>query len=338
MNESSAGFNPTRLRTIYIEDAARDYPVTRAVLAKYPGVPRVLIRNYKDVFNRPRQDPRWQTGHPALILAVRSAPFVFPGPDVCQNFGAEAFFYSDLVLNCPFDCEYCFLQGMYPGKHSVAFVNIEDFVDAIRGEAARHRSMLLALSYDTDLSAFENRYPYVRVLTDALRDVPGLTVEIRTKSAGTSIYKELAPSAGLVFAFSLAPQEIVTRFEHGAANTEARLRAIEAAIRAGHRVRLCFDPVFIGVVPARVYTDFYAKVLDRLPSDRILDVSHGFFRMNRSFFKRIAKIRPDSIVYSLDYSVTDDVLSFSEKDQSEIRKKHLEIISKYLPRERIFAL
>ncbi|MBN1891759.1 MAG: DNA photolyase [Clostridiales bacterium] len=338
MNESSTALKPARLRTIYIENDARDYPVTRAVLAKYPGVPRVLIRNYKDVFNRPRQDSRWQAEHPALILAVRSAPFVFPGPEVCQSFGAEAFFYSGMVLNCPFDCEYCFLQGMYPGKYSVAFVNVEDFVDAIRREAARHRSMLLALSYDTDLLAFENQYPYVRVFTEALRDIPGLILEIRTKSAVTSTYKELPPSDRLVFAFSLAPPEIQSRFEHSAASTEARLRAIETAIGAGHRVRLCFDPVFIGVVPDRVYTDFYTKVFTRLPADRILDVSHGFFRMNRSFFKRVAKMRPDSIIYSLDYDITDDVLSFSEKDQSEIRKRHLEVISKYLPKERIFAL
>ena len=327
-----------RFRTIYIENAARDYPVTDGILRRFPDAPRVFIRNYKDVFNRPRQDTRWQAQYPALILAVQKGPFILPGPGVCQNFGAEAFFYSSLLLNCPFDCEYCFLQGMYPSKYQVAFVNTDDFVQAIREEAGRHGSMLLSLSYDTDLLAFENVYPYVHVLTDALRDIPGLTAEIRTKSAGTSIYTILPPSGGLVFAFSLAPREIAERFEHGTPGIEARLRAIEAAIAAGHRVRLCFDPVFVGVVPDRVYADFYAEVFSRLPADRIRDISHGFFRMNRRFYKRIAKARPDSLIYAMDYETCGDMLSFSQQEQQAIREIHLKTLSQYLPKERIFTV
>ncbi|MDD4096354.1 MAG: DNA photolyase [Oscillospiraceae bacterium] len=338
MKESSDTSGTNRFRTIYIEEAARGEPVTLDMLGRFPDVPHVYIRNYKDVFNRPRQDMRWQASHPGLILALQPGPFVLPGPEVCQSFGAEAFFYSSLLLNCPFDCEYCFLQGMYPSKYTVAFVNTGDFVRAIREEAARHASMLLALSYDTDLPAFENIFPYVRLLSEALRDLPGLTIEFRTKSAVTSIYKEIPPSDNPVFAFSLSPREIAERFEHGAPGTEARLKAAEAAIAAGHRIRLCFDPVFVGEIDDRVYTDFYAEVFSRLPVDRVRDISHGFFRMNRDFFRKIAKARPDSRLFAADYEVSGDVLSFSQKDTSAIREKHLTTLARYLPKEKIFIV
>jgi len=33
-------------------------------------------------------------------------------------------------LNCVYDCEYCYLQGMYPSANIVVFVNFEDFTNA----------------------------------------------------------------------------------------------------------------------------------------------------------------------------------------------------------------
>lgn len=327
-----------RFRTIYIEETARESPVALHILKRFPDVPRVFIRNCKDVFNRPRQDTRWQARYPALILAVQPGPHVFPGPEVCQSFGFKAFFYASLLLNCPFDCEYCFLQGMYPSAYTVAFVNTDDFIRSIREEAAQHESMLLALSYDTDLPAFENTFPYVNTLSDALRNHPGLTLEFRSKSAVTSIYTEIPPSDNTVFAFSLSPREIAGRFEHGAPGTEARLHAAETAIAAGHHIRLCFDPIFIGEVPDRVYEDFYAEVFSRLPADHIRDISHGFFRMNRGFFGKIAKSRPDSRLFAADYEVKDDVLSFSQDQMHPIREKHLDVLARYLPKEKIFTL
>mgnify|MGYP006970641936 FL=1 len=30
------------------------------------------------------------------------------------------------MMNCIYDCSYCYLKGMYPSGHMVLFVNIED--------------------------------------------------------------------------------------------------------------------------------------------------------------------------------------------------------------------
>lgn len=30
------------------------------------------------------------------------------------------------MMNCIFDCEYCYLKGMYPSGNLVVFVNLED--------------------------------------------------------------------------------------------------------------------------------------------------------------------------------------------------------------------
>jgi spore photoproduct lyase len=312
--------------------------VTDEIFRALPGTPVIQIDSYKDILNRPRQNARRQKEFPSLILAVKKPPFLYPGPEVCQSFGAEFFAYSSLLLNCPFDCEYCFLQGMYPSSYCVAFVNVSDFADAIKIEAGRHQSMLLALSYDTDLMAFDATFSYIRALSDVLSEVPGLTVEIRTKCASTSIYGQIEPSANRVFAFSLSPQVIIDRYEHRAPALSARLRAAKVAMDCGHPVRLCFDPVFVNGVLDGCYEAFFEQVFSELPAERILDVSYGFFRMNRTFFGRVAKARQDSLLFASDFEVEGDVVSIPGKIRETVSNEHLNILMKHLPKEKIFEI
>ena len=35
-------------------------------------------------------------------------------------------------MNCPFDCEYCYLKGMYQTPYTVVFVNFEDYAEEVR--------------------------------------------------------------------------------------------------------------------------------------------------------------------------------------------------------------
>ena len=224
----------SRYNVIYVEDRAADFPVTRTILQKNSGATVIRIRNYKDVFSRPRQNTIFQKQNPSLILAVKTEPYLYPGPDVCQNFGFDAFYYSNFLLNCPFDCEYCYLGGMYNSAITVAFVNIEDFRSSILDASQKHERMLLALSYDTDLAAFDGVYSYTNEISGWLREMPSLSVEIRTKSANIGLIRNLPPSASLVFAFSLSPQSVIDRYERHTPGLESRIRAVEAAIDIGH--------------------------------------------------------------------------------------------------------
>lgn len=338
MNNSSYPSEKNRYRAIYVEKGAVGYEVVSEILRALPGTPVIEIDSYKDILNRPRQNARRQKEFPALILAVKKPPFIYPGPEVCQSFGAEYFSYSSLLLGCPFDCEYCFLQGMYPSSYCVAFVNISDFADAIKNEAGRHHSMLLALSYDTDLVAFDSTFSYIRALSDTLSAVPGLTVEIRTKCASFSLYREIEPSDSRIFAFSLSPQIVIDRYEHRAPALTARLRAAKAAMDIGHPVRICFDPVFVDRIPDGCYEAFFEQVFSELPAERILDVSYGFFRMNRTYFFRIAKARQDSLLFASDFDVEGDVVSISGKVRTIVSSEHLNILMRHLPKEKIFEI
>jgi len=323
--------------TIYVEERAYNYPITRQLLQKYAGCTVVSIGHYKDVFNRPKQHFVLQKLHQSLILAVKDGQFLYKGPEVCQNFGYHNFCYTSFLLNCIFDCEYCYLQGMYPSANIVAFVNVEDFQNAMR-EALLKGQVYLAASYDTDLIAFHNIIPYMDYFYEFFGKHPDILVEVRTKSANEAFYNNHHPLENLIIAFTLAPDEVIKKYERHTPSLKSRIKAVKTAIDRGFKVRICFDPIFVDPGINEDYEPFYRHIFTEIDPDRILDVGYGFFRMSRDFFRRIEKIRSSSLLYAQEYPINDGVVSYPAHVMERIRTEHIDILAEYIKKEKIFAL
>ncbi len=182
---------------LYIEKAAEKYPLTETLLRRFPKAERVTINNYKNVFARPGQHFQNQKRGMKLILAVKKSNLIYPGSSNAQDFGYPNFHYNALILNCIYNCDYCYLQGMYPSANIVVFVNLEDFFsatdDAIDQRAHPDTPLYLAISYDTDLLAFESFVPYCHEWISYSEKKDNLLVEIRTKSANYRAFSDLTP-------------------------------------------------------------------------------------------------------------------------------------------------
>ena len=66
----------------------------------------IEINHYKDVFNRPNQDFQIQKSSMKLILAKKTAPFLYPASEMVQEFGSPNVFYNTPILNCLYNCDY----------------------------------------------------------------------------------------------------------------------------------------------------------------------------------------------------------------------------------------
>ena len=179
--EHRASMHGGKFRHIYVESRVLGLERTERMLARFPEAEVIEIRHYKDIFNRRRQDPAVQHKSQNLIIAAKEGRLVYPGAPVCQSFGNAHFFYTSCVMNCVFDCEYCYLKGMYPSGNLVIFVNLEDIFKEIRGLLSQF-PVYLCVSYDTDLMAVEGLTGYVEEWARFVRDNPGLSIEVRTKS------------------------------------------------------------------------------------------------------------------------------------------------------------
>ncbi len=310
---------------IYVEEGAKDFPMAKDILKRLPNAEVIPVQDYKSVFNRSGQDFQAQKKSMKLILALKKDGFLYKATDVVQDAGFQNFYYTTPMLNCLYNCRYCFLQGMYPSANLVVFVNDSDFFDAARREldsrAVKDEPLLLSISYSTDLLAFENIVPWTRKWIDFCKTNPDLMLEIRTKSALFSAIDDVRPVDNIILAWTLSPNIIANAYEWDAPPLARRLKAVKEAIAKGWKVRLCLDPVIPIPDWEHVYAEFIQMISKEIPAEGIRDITVGTFRMGRDFFKRARKRLPPSDVYYQDYEDRDGVISLPKNESAAIAEK-----------------
>ncbi|MEM7542055.1 MAG: DNA photolyase, partial [Pseudomonadota bacterium] len=113
-----------KISTVYVEQAVRSLPRTQAILERIKYDQLVPCDYHGEIFNRRNQNFRLQKSAPALIIAAKQNRRIMEVP-VEQTIGPNESYYFSHMLNCLYDCRYCFLQGMFNSANYVLFVNYE---------------------------------------------------------------------------------------------------------------------------------------------------------------------------------------------------------------------
>lgn len=278
---------------IYIEKSAFASDVAKKALNKYTEAKVILIDHYKDVFNRNNQSFQAQKKSQALIIANRQDSPIYKGSPLCQSFGNINFYYTSNILNCPFDCEYCYLQGMYQSGNIVIFSDLEYVFEEV-GKVIDKPSYF-CISYDTDLLAFENTFGFVEKWIDFVKLNENLKIEVRTKCGNFNFNSSACEN--VIFAWSLSPENIISRFEHKTGTLKGRINSIKKALKIGFPVRICFDPILYFKDFEKEYKKLINYVFSEINSEEILDVSAGVFRISSQYMKVMRKQCKNPIVF-----------------------------------------
>ena len=293
----------------------------------------IRIDSYKDIFNRTHQNFEIQKKSPALILSKQRGQFVYKGAEVCQSFGNKHFYYCSCMMNCIFDCEYCYLCGMYPSGNVVAFINFEDILNEI-DEILKKHPMYLCISYDTDLLAAENMFGFVSKFIDAVKTREDLTIEIRTKSGNPKIFDRFEADPRVIFAWTLSPDKI-TKLENKTASLDKRLEAMKACAMKGFKVRVCFDPMLFYKSWEEDYKKLVDDVFDNVSPENVFDVSIGVFRISSDYLKLMRKRRPSTPVTAFPFVSENNVSHYGDisiKMIDTMKQK----VKEYIPEDKIF--
>ena len=293
----------------------------------------IWIDSYKDIFNRTHQNFDIQKRSPALILSKQRGRFIYEGSRVCQNFGNDHFYYCSCLMNCIFDCDYCYLCGMYPTGNVVAFMNFDDILKEI-DDILKEHPMYLCVSYDTDLLASELMFGYVKKFIEATKTRKNLTIEIRTKTGNPLMFSNLEPSDQVIFAWTLSPKKVAD-IETKAAPLCKRLNAVKACSEKGFKVRICFDPMIYYKDWEQDYFNLVDDVFEKISCDSIYDVSIGVFRISSDYLKLMRKRRPDTPVVAFPFEAENGVSHYGDLSYEMIYKMKHKVLE-YLPENKIF--
>ena len=317
-----------------MESGIKDAPETLRILEKFPRAHVIYIGHYKDIFNRRHQNFNAQKQVPALILARKEGTLVYKGAPVCQSFGHEHFYYTSCMMNCLFDCEYCYLQGMYPSGNVVLFVNLDDTFAQVDALLKQH-PVYLCVSYDTDLMALESIAGFVKRWYDFAAARPSLTIEVRTKSGNFGLFETLEPLENMVFAWTVSPDAIVKQYEHHTASLSIRLDNMRRASRLGFPVRVCIDPMIYTPDFRQLYKELVAQIFAEPIS--IMDASVGVFRVSNDYMKRMRRLRPECASIHFPFVTENGVYHYGQELSGEMVSFVTECLKEYISEEKIFA-
>lgn len=332
MKRSSPTSQPKLFSHLYIEKGILDHPRTRRILEKFDASRVILIDHYKEIFNRPSQSFAAQSRAKNLILARKEGKFLHEGSPYSDGFGHRQFFYASSVMGCLYDCDYCYLQGLYPSANTVLFVNLEDAFGQLL--PFLQNDTLVATSYDTDTLAIEPLTDQTREWIDFAEKHPNLHLEIRTKSANFRSLKKSRPNPRITLAWTLSPQEIIDRYEHATPSLSQRLKAAGDAVDAGWKVRLCIDPVIHTEHFDPLYTDLIDTIFALLDPQRIEHLTLGSFRMSQKHLRTLKKLRRSDVAF-YPYEVRDEMATYPPSLEQHILDVLLAKAASYLPAERI---
>jgi len=324
---------------LYIENRAIGYPLSNLALSKFHRSKIIEVEHYKDIFNRTGQDFQIQKASMKLILAKKTAPLLYPLSEMIQDYGTPNKFYNTPILNCLYNCDYCFLQGMYTSGNIVIFVNDDDFMNEIRKQINNlkypSKPMFVSVSYNTDLMAMENIFPLTSRWINFAAETKNLYIEIRTKSALFSAIKDMQPSDNVILSWTLSPEYISEYYENSAPPLEKRLKSVIMALDKGWKVRLCFDPIIIVKDWYIIYCRFFEKIFSQIDTDKLIDITIGVFRMNKDYYKRIRKREPRSDIFYNSFSVRNGVVAPDKEIRTKVLASLVEKLSHFVPKTKI---
>ena len=322
------------IEQIYVEEAVRQHPRTTAITRRFSSATVVPIQHYGEIFNRHAQNFRLQKSKPALILGEKIGRKMLAAPPGLEIGGTDNFYFSHM-LNCLYDCRYCFLQGMFQSAHYLLFVNYEDFLTEIIDVAQKTPGAYFFSGYDCDSLALEPISEFVEFILPAFESIDGC-LELRTKS--TQIRTLLARPAlpNVVVAFSVSPEEVVASLEARTPSLSRRLEAMASLAAQGWSIGVRLDPIIAFDGAARAYEQCIRKVFEHLAVSSVHSVTIGEFRLPKPFYKKMSRLYPTEPLFN-------HAMHDSNTDQAslpggmELIARCHELLCEHVPADRIFG-
>ncbi|MGH8550899.1 MAG: radical SAM protein [Methylococcales bacterium] len=325
------------IETIYIEKNIVAHERARSICNRFPSARKIICDRYSEVFNPKAQNFRLQKTQPSLILAEKFKNFVLPAP-AGYGIGGSPNFYFSHMLNCLYDCRYCFLQGMYRSAHYVVFVNFEDFQDEIRKVTAQDRSARphFFSGYDCDSLAMDPVTGFADSFLDLFDELPGACLELRTKS--TQIRSLLAREAlpNCIVAFSFTPLPVSRALEHKVPALERRIGALSRLSRRGWQIGLRFDPMIYEENYRSNYRSLFDSIFPAIDSRALHSVSLGSFRLPNAFFRKMKRLYPDEKLFASPLELNGNIISYRSSLENEMLQFCTELLLAYVPQQKLF--
>ncbi len=317
---------------VYVESALLDHPYTLQVLGRLKRAEVVEIDHYGELFNRRAQNFRLQKQDSKLIIARKHRGHVLTAPDGYGLGGPHNYYFSHM-LNCIYDCRYCFLQGMYQSANQVLFVNYDDFAKEIAATAAKHQgeAVWFYSGYDCDSLAFDPVTGFIDYFLPVFAQIENAWLEIRSKSTQIRALMKQPVNERVVTAFSFSDAHSHEKLEHGVPSINKRIQAMKQLQQAGWPVGLRLDPLVYHERFEEAFIELLENIFNEIDAQQIHSVSLGTFRLTRNHHRDIARLYPDEPLFAQSTELNNGIVSYPIQQESQMMAFCEEALMRYIP-------
>lgn len=322
------------IASVYIESEIRNHPRAQKLLQRLRNLPIVEIEHYGEVFNPRAQNFRLQKKNPAIIIARKNKGHVLAAPEG-YGLGEANNYYFSHMLNCIYDCRYCFLQGMYQSAHQILFINYEDFGEQIKQVAAQHQDQPVWFfsGYDCDSLANEPMTRFTDYFIPLVASIDNAWMELRTKSTQVRSMLKLQPTERVVTAFSFTDPISHRKLEHGVPSIAKRVEAMQRLIDAGWAVGLRFDPVVYHRDYQAAFINLLNQIFATIDPQKLHSVSLGSFRLTRDHFRKVTRLYPEEPLFAQNMALDNGIISYPREREQEMIEYCETQLMKHIPRQ-----
>ncbi|MFT5975868.1 MAG: spore photoproduct lyase, partial [Gammaproteobacteria bacterium] len=247
--------------------------------------------------------------------------------------GGKHNYYFSHMLNCLYDCRYCFLQGMYNSAHQVIFVNYEDFDDDITQICAQHKSepVWFFSGYDCDSLAYEPVTQFADYFVPSFDKIGNAWLELRTKSTQVRQLLKHEPCDRIITAFSFTEQHSHDKLEHGVPSIEKRIDAMQLLVDAGWPIGLRFDPIVYHDNYQVSFSNMLETIFATIDANRLHSVSLGAFRLPKNNFRQVNKLYPDEPLFAQNLTLNNGIVGYPLDQEKEMMRYCEQQLLQHIP-------
>ncbi|MBE8182258.1 MAG: DNA photolyase [Candidatus Portiera sp.] len=325
-------------KTIYVEEAVREHPRVAAIIKHFssPATKPCVIfcDSYQEIFNPKRNNFALQKEHPALIIARKHSGHVQPSP---YGLGGKHNFYFSHMLNCIYDCSYCFLQGLYSSAHHVLFINYEDFFAAIAKqiEQLNNEECYFFSGYDCDSLAYEPVSNFTENALPFFSQHPNAYLELRTKSLQIKPLLKSKVVNNCIVAFSLSPAGIAEEYESGVPSPTKRIAAMQQLAEQGWMIGARLDPLMWHDKWQDSYSQLIDAIAKAVPPQQMHSITLGTLRFPRSMVNAVKERHPTAKFLVEGMIASDKALSAQPQIHKELMGFCQDKLERHYPSHKI---
>jgi spore photoproduct lyase len=326
------------INTVYIEKGIINHPRTKKILSRFKKkIDIIYCDHYGEIFNIKSQNFRIQKKKPSLILAKKEGKKLHNIPKTFSIGGKKNYYFSHM-LNCIYDCEYCFLQGKHMSAHYLLFVNYEDFFVEIKKEINKNRleKTYFFSGYDCDSLAFDGITGFIESFLPIFQKNKNGILELRTKSTQINKILKYKPIDNCIIAFSFTPENISKLIEHKTPSVKKRIVAMKKLANAGWKLGLRFDPIIPACNFAKIYENLFKNIATNIDEKNLHSISFGMMRFPKKMFKKMNKENSNKRILSLTLENRKGIYSYNEKMENKLENIIVSKLKKYMKNTPIY--